>query len=80
MSPLSVAMDKLLLDIETYARAVGRKPQAVLRSAISASWGSWDAWRAGTSSPTVAVADRIYAYMAANPPKAAPPSPEEDAA
>lgn len=60
-------MEKLIRDIETYAQTVGLKPQTVLRAAVGAGWGAWDAWRTGKSSPTVVVADRIYAYMAANP-------------
>jgi len=61
-------MEKLIADIQTYADAVGRKPQWVLRTAIGAGWGVWDKWCARTASPTLEVTDRIYAYMAANPP------------
>lgn len=61
-------MEKLISDITTYAAAVGRKPQTVIRAATGHGWGVWDAWCAGRSSPTVAMADRIYAYMQANPP------------
>ncbi|WP_288997970.1 hypothetical protein [uncultured Gemmobacter sp.] len=50
-----------------------------MRLAVSASWGTWEAWKAGKSSPTVAVADRIYAYMAENPPAGAE-DPEKDVA
>lgn len=64
-------MEKLISDIITYSEAVGRKPQSVLRSAIGTGWGVWDSWVAGRASPTVVVMDRIYAYMAENPPKQA---------
>lgn len=72
-------MEQLIRDIEAYALAVGRKPQAVLRAAYGAGWGVWEAWKAGTSSPTYAVGDRIYAYMAENPPPVAE-DPEKDVA
>lgn len=63
-------MEKLIADISAYSASVGRKPQTVIRAATGHGWGVWDAWCAGRSSPTVAMADRIYAYMAANPPAA----------
>lgn len=66
MFPIGV-MEKLLLDVENYARTVGRKPQSVLRAAIGTGWGVWNTWCARTSSPTMVVADRLYAYMNANP-------------
>lgn len=62
-------MEKLICDIESYAAAVGRKPQTVLRLAVGSGWGIWALWREGSSSPTIAVADRIYRYMAENPPE-----------
>jgi hypothetical protein len=43
-------------------------PQRVLRAAIGASWGQWDGWKAGKSSPTLRVADRLRRWMADNPP------------
>ena len=72
-------MEEFILEIEAYAAAVDRTPQAVLRSAVSAGWGTWDAWVSRKSSPTMALADRIRDYMKANPP---PPQsePEKDVA
>lgn len=64
-------MEQFISDIQAYASAVGRSPQSILRSAVNAKWGTWDAWGAGTSSPTLIVADRIRAYMADNPPRGA---------
>jgi len=61
-------MEQFVSQIQTYADAAGRTPQAVLRAAVGASWGTWAAWLAGKSSPTMAVADRVRDYMAANPP------------
>jgi hypothetical protein len=61
-------MEQLISDIEAYASQVDRKPQSVLRSAINASWGTWDAWVAGKSSPTLIVVDRIRVFMAENKP------------
>ena len=69
ISPITIRMDQLIADIESYAAAVDRTPQSVLRAAIGAGWGEWDGWRAGTSSPTMARVDRLRNYMAKNPPK-----------
>lgn len=62
-------MEQFIREIEAYALATGRKPQSVLRAAVGASWGTWESWVAGKSSPTMAVADRIRAYIADNPPR-----------
>ncbi|MBY6160012.1 hypothetical protein KUV73_03970 [Mameliella alba] len=61
-------MEQLITEIEAYARAVERTPQAVLRAAIGAGWGEWGSWRARRSSPTLARVDRLRAYMVKNPP------------
>ena len=88
-NPITVRMLKQLIsDIEAYSRATGRKPQMILRAAVGAGWGTWDAWLADSSSPTMKIGDRIRAYMLANPPKtevsatadAHAPNSEEDAA
>lgn len=63
-------MEQFISDIEAYADAMGRKPQAVLRAAVGASWGTWESWRSRQSSPTMILADRVRAYMKANPPEA----------
>jgi hypothetical protein len=63
-------MEQLITEIEAYASQVGRSPQSVLRRAINASWGTWDAWVSGKSSPTLIVADRIRDFMAKNPAEA----------
>lgn len=63
-----VPMEQLIIDLSAYADATGRSPQAVLRSAINAKWGTWDAWCAGRSSPTLSSVDRVRRYMAAHPP------------
>lgn len=62
-------MEQLILEIETYAAAVGKLPQKVLRDAVDASWKQWGCWKAGTASPTMITVDRLHAYMAANPPE-----------
>ncbi|MGR3495404.1 hypothetical protein [Citreimonas sp.] len=62
-------MEQLISEVEAYAEAVGRPPQAVLRAAINAGGGEWGSWKDGKSSPTMARADRLRAYMAENPPK-----------
>lgn len=66
-------MEQLISEVEAYARAIGQKPQRVLRDALDAGWREWDSWKGGRSSPTMARADRLRTYMAENP-------PEEDAA
>jgi len=63
-------MEQFITEIETYAASIGRSPQWVLRASINAGWGQWDAWRAGKASPTMAVADRVRAFMRAHPPQA----------
>lgn len=64
-------MEKLIRDIESYAAAVGQSPQSILRRSVGATWRTWSGWRAGRSSPTMALADRVYAYMRDNPPDTA---------
>lgn len=71
-------MEQFIAEIESYAAACGRPPQWVLRRAFNAGWGQWDAWKSGKSSPTMAVADRVRAFMRDNPP--APSTPEKDVA
>lgn len=57
-------MDKLIQDIEAFAREFDVTPQRILRDAINAEWGRWQRWKDGASSPTMLNADRIYAHMA----------------
>ena len=73
-------MEQLLSDIEAYAKAVNKGPQAGLRAAIGAGWKEWESWKTGASSPTMARVDRLRAYMAENPPSAGVSDPREDAA
>jgi len=63
-------MEQFLAEIEKYCLSTGMVPQAVLRRACRYGWDVWDTWKAGTSSPTMINADRIRAWMAANPPPA----------
>ncbi|WP_044026737.1 hypothetical protein [Ruegeria sp. TM1040] len=60
-------MEQFLEEITTYAAAVGRSPQHILRQAIGANWRQWKAWKAGRSSPTLHTVDKIRRYMADNP-------------
>ncbi len=69
-------MDQLIEEVEAFCAATGWTPQRVLRAAIGASWGQWEKWKAGTSSPTLIVADRLRAWMEAHRPAGA----SEDAA
>lgn len=73
-------MEQLILEIEEYCSAKQIAPQKLLRDTINATWGLWQKWKDSEASPTMKVADRIRAYMAANPP-AVPSTPTaEDAA
>jgi hypothetical protein len=68
-------MEEFIAQVEAYAAACGVKPTTVVQRAASVGGSAWDRWTSG-GSPTLATADKIRAYMAANPP---PPS-EKDAA
>ena len=61
-------MDELLRDIQAYADTCGLTPGTVIQRAAGASGGAWQRWLAGGSC-SVRTADRIRAYMAANPPR-----------
>lgn len=76
------AMEKLIADIEAFAAEFGITPQKLLRDAINAEWGRWQKWKAGEASPTMLIADRIRAYMAARRANAAtrPAETQGDAA
>ncbi|ANB32744.1 hypothetical protein M2324_001650 [Rhodovulum sulfidophilum] len=69
-------MEQLIAEIEAYAAAWSKSPQKVLRDAIGASWGQWEAWKSGQASPTMRVADKLRDHMRTNPAPAIP----EDAA
>lgn len=71
-------MEQLIKEIETYAAAAGLKPATVLQKAGGLGGLVWSKWVAGTASCTLPMADRLRAFMAANPP--APARPQEDAA
>ena len=66
-SPILAVMERFISDVEAYALACGITPQALLRNVINAQWGQWQKWKAGEASPTMRIADRIYAHMAENP-------------
>lgn len=60
-------MNELITEVESYAAALGVKPQKVLRDALGAGWGEWASWCSGDSSPTMNRADRLRTYMEQNP-------------
>jgi hypothetical protein len=60
-------MEQLISEIENYCAKAGIAPQKLLRAVIGANWGQWGKWRDGSSSPTMAVADRIRAHIADDP-------------
>ena len=61
-------MEQLIAEISTYAEAIGRTPQYVLRQAIGANWRQWASWNEGNSSPTLHTVDKIRKHIALNPP------------
>jgi len=67
INPILADMEKLIQDIEDYHRRSGVKPQRLLRMAINAEWGRWQKWRDGSASPTLAIVDRLYAWMRDHP-------------
>lgn len=70
-----LAMEQFLSEIEAYAAARGIQPTTVVQRAVGASGATWRKWKSGASCSLV-TADRLRAYMAANP----PPATQEDAA
>lgn len=66
--PHIVAMEQLISEIQTFASAQGVTPQKFLRDVIGASWNTWQKWRDGESTPTMAVADRIRTHIADSKP------------
>ena len=60
-------MEQLIKEITEYASRAGKQPQAILRSAIGASWGQWDDWLSGKSSPTMKNVDRLREWMRDHP-------------
>ena len=74
-------MEQFISEIRAYAAALGVKPGTVLQRAGGLSGKVWPTWEAGTATCTLTMADRIRAYMAANPPTLTEtPPPTEDAA
>lgn len=73
-------MEKLIADIEAYCAKSQIAPEKLLKASVGATWGLWQKWKSGDASPTMKVADRIHAYMAANPPPpgVSPSSEDQD--
>ncbi|WP_233141341.1 XRE family transcriptional regulator [Haematobacter missouriensis] len=55
-------------EIRSYAEARGILPSTVLQNAAKLGGTTWSKWEAGTASCTMKVAEKVRAYMAANPP------------
>ena len=61
-------MEKLISEIEAYAAAHRMSPSSVLQAAVKSYGGSvWARWKSGGNC-NIDTADKIRAYMAANPP------------
>ncbi len=61
-------MEQFLAEVRAYAVRCGIKPSTVIQNAGAGGGSSWRRWDEGKSSPTMITADRVRAYMAANPP------------
>ncbi|WP_229678548.1 XRE family transcriptional regulator [Neptunicoccus cionae] len=70
-------MEEFIREIEAYANAVGKRPGTVVQDAKCGGGRTWARWKLGDSSPTLAIVDRIRAYMSVNQPNS---SQKEDAA
>lgn len=62
-------MEKLISEIEAYAKATGVHPATVLRRSAGYGWGVWHKWTGRKSSPTMESVEKVRTYMAAHPPK-----------
>lgn len=60
-------MEQLITEIRDYAALRGVKPSTVLQRGGGLSGKVWATWVAGAASCTLTMADRLRAYMAANP-------------
>jgi hypothetical protein len=72
-------MEQFITEVEAYAAACGLKPTTIVQRAAGVSGAAWRRWTEMGGSPTMATADQVRAYMAANPPPAVQ-SPEKDVA
>jgi hypothetical protein len=76
-------MDKFIAEVDLYAAACGVKPTTIVQRAAGVSGAAWRNWTQLGGSCTMATADRVRAYMRANPaPATISPTPPqaEDAA
>ena len=62
-------MEKLIKEIEVYAKATGVLESTVLKRAAKLSGRTWKLWKAGKSTPTFKTAERIRKYIKDNPPE-----------
>ena len=60
-------MEEFVRDVESYAQECGLHPSTVIQRAANLGGGKWAAWLNGGSC-SMRTADRIRAYMRANPP------------
>lgn len=60
-------MEQFISEIEAYAKACGLKPTTIVQRAAGVSGAAWRRWTELGGSPTMATADQVRAYMAANP-------------
>lgn len=60
-------MDKLISEIEEYAKARGIKPATVLQYGANLSGSTWAKWLEGRATCTMQVAEKLREYMADNP-------------
>lgn len=70
-----------MAEIRDYAAARGVKPATVLQMAAALSGTTWAKWERGAAVCSMRTAEKLRAYMAANPPAENPnPQPKDSAA
>lgn len=62
-------MDKFISEVEAYASEVGLSPSTIVQRAKAGGGNTWKRWQNGGAC-SLDTADRVRAYMAANPARA----------
>ena len=62
-------MEEFIHEIETYASALGLHPSTIVQRSGAGGGAAWGRWTAVGGSCSMRTADRIRAYMRANPPR-----------
>lgn len=60
-------MEQFIAEVEAYATLWGLKPTTIVQRAAGVSGAAWNKWTQPGGSCTMVTADKVRAYMAANP-------------